>query len=389
MPMHFTPAAFVRHVPSKFLQDYFAKRQQLHEIAWDDVSPSDSKLVHEAILRLPAMEVREIHGHFRAVWEMAAREYACWLIQVAREHGVDLTGPEQRESNAYERAFRMFLDHPAIFEEARALAHWENLPRRSTERRNGMPKMAPVVSEVTLDQFAANLSSYYQQAQGRGEHCKVEHFVRAGHLDYFFVYPADYIDTKICFEDDGSLIRKQWKPAFEVVVLFDRTTGSADLYAEGNAEVRENLAGIFARTVLGFEETPRRVPKPPYDLQPLLNPQFRFPTRPEDRILYIHLKTIRVQRTSDGDRVTFEAAGRNSRKNAAALLAEGLDEQRWPRELRRVTQVALQAAFERGSNRPRIVNFTITHPAGCSLRDSEEELILRRCLQEGGIANHG
>jgi hypothetical protein len=105
--------------------------------------------------------------------------------------------------------------------------------------------------------------------------------------------------------------------------------------------------------------------------------------------LYIHLKTIRVQRTSDGDRVTFEAAGRNSRKNAAALLAEGLDEQRWPRELRRVTQVALQAAFERGSNRPRIVNFTITHPAGCSLRDSEEELILRRCLQEGGIANHG
>jgi hypothetical protein len=64
--------------------------------------------------------------------------------------------------------------------------------------------------------------------------------------------------------------------------------------------------------------------------------------------LYIAPQTIRVQRTSDGDRVTFEAAGRNSRKNAAALLAEGLDEQRWPRELRRVTQVALQAAFERG-----------------------------------------
>jgi hypothetical protein len=386
--MHFTPAAFVRHVPSKFLQDYFAKRQQLNEIDWEQLSPSDSKLVHEAILQLPATQVREIHGNFRAVWEMAAREYACWLIQVAREHGVDLTVPEQRKSSAYERAFRVFLDHPAVFEQARALAHWENLPRRSTERRNGMPKKAPVVTEVTLEQFAANLSKYYQQAQGRGEHCKVEHFVRGGHLDYFFVYPADYIDTKMCFEDDGSLIRKQWKPAFEVVVLFDRTTGSADLYAEGNADVRENVAGIFARTVLGHEAIPRRIPKPPYDLQPLLNPQFRFPTRPEDRILYIRLKAIRVKRTSDDERVTFEASGRHSRRNAAALLDEGLDEQRWPRESRRVTQVGIQAAFERGPHRPRIVNFTITHPAGCSLRDSEEELILRRCLRDGGIANN-
>ena len=61
MPMHFTPAAFVRHVPSKFLQDYFAKRRQLNEIAWDELSPSDSKLVHEAILQLPTTEVREIY----------------------------------------------------------------------------------------------------------------------------------------------------------------------------------------------------------------------------------------------------------------------------------------------------------------------------------------
>jgi len=152
--MHFAPAAFVRHVPGKFLQDYFAKRRQLNEIAWEALSPTDSKLVHEAILQLPTAQVREIHGHFRAVWEMAAREYACWLIQVAREHGVDLTGPEQREKSAYERAFRMFLDHPAVFEEARALAHWENLPRRSTERRNGMGR--PTAEGRVLLDFLRN-----------------------------------------------------------------------------------------------------------------------------------------------------------------------------------------------------------------------------------------
>jgi hypothetical protein len=65
-----------------------------------------------------------------------------------------------------------------------------------------MPKMAPVVSEVTLDQFAANLSSYYQQAQGRGEHCKVEHFVRAATSTISSFTPPTTSTREICFEDE-------------------------------------------------------------------------------------------------------------------------------------------------------------------------------------------
>lgn len=387
MPMHFTPKAFLRHVPNGLLQDYFAKRSQLQEIQWDQLSETGIEAVHDAIIQLPEAQVQEICGHFRAVWEMAAREYTPWLIQVAREHGVDLAASMQRQSNAYERAFRVFLEQPAIFEEAKALAHWENLPRRSTEKRNGMQKMAPAINEVTLEQFGATVSRYFQEAQGRGEHCKVEHFVRSGHIDFFFAYPADYSDTMICYEDDGNFARKEWKPAFEVVVMFDRNTGTAELYAEGSADVRENLAGIFARTVLGVDEVPKRVPKPPYDLQPLLNPHFRFPTRPEDKILHTRLKSIRLQKWNDDGRIIFDAGGRNSRKSALDLVAEALNEVRLPRDKFRVTQAAFQAVFDNGRKRPKTVNFTITHPAGCSLRDSDEDLILRRCLRDWGIAN--
>ncbi len=386
MPFYYTPKAFLRHVPTGLLQNYFAQRKQLQDFDWDHCNESNIDALHDAIFHLPEVDSGEISSHFRAVWEMAAREYTPWLIQVAREHGVDLAASIGKHSSVYERAFRVFLEHPSIFEEAKALAHWENLPRRSTERRNGMPKVAPAINELTLEQFGAGLSQYYLQTQGRGEHCKVEHFVRAGHIDFLFAYPADYSDTMICYEDDGNFTRKEWKPAFEVVIMFDRNFGAAEFFAEGSADVRESIAGIFARTILGTDEIPKRVPKPPYDLQPLLNPNFGFPTRPEDNILHVRLKSIRLQRWNDDGRILFEMGGRNSRKSAIEIVAEALNEVRLPRDTFRVTQAGFQAVFENGTKRGKTISFTITAPAGCSLRDSDEDMILRRCLRDWGIA---
>lgn len=384
--MHYSLKSSLRFASNAMLRDYFEPRALLQDIQWDGLGEADLDEVHEAIRSLPEASFREINNHFRAIWEMATREYTPWLIQVAHEQGIEIAESMQRQSSAYERAFRVFLDHPEVFEEARALAHWASLPRRSTEKRNGMPRMAPPTDDLTLTRFGAAISEYYQQSQGRGEYCLVEHTARAGHIDYFFAYPADYSDTMICYEDN-SLMHKEWKPAFEVVIMFDRETGTAEFFAEGNAEVRESLAGIFARTVLGVDEVPKRVPKPPYDLQPLLNPHFRFPTLPEDNILHVRLKSLRLQKWNDDGRIVFEIGGRNPQKSAHDLIEEALNESRLPREKLRVTKVAFQVVFENGRKRPKIVNFTITHPAGCTLRDSDEELILRRCLRDWGIAN--
>ncbi len=385
--MHYTLKSFLRVTPNALLREYFASRNQIQDIQWDRLSETGINAAHEAIQSLPEPDFREISSHFRAIWEMATREYTPWLIQVARAQGIEIAGSMQKQSNAYERAFRVFLDHPAVFEEARALAHWASLPRRSTEKRNGMPRMAPPTDDITLERFGAAVSKYYQETQGRGEHCRVEHTARSGHIDYFYAYPADYSDTLICYEDNGSFSHKEWKPAFEVVIMFDHETGTAEFYAEGSAEVRESLAGIFARAVLGVEEVPKRVPKPPYDLQPLLNPHFRFPTRAQDNILHVRLKSIRLQKWNDDGRIVFEIGGRNPHKSAHDLIEEALNENRLPREKLHVTKVAFQVVFENGRKRPKTVNFTITHPAGCSLRDSDEELILRRCLRDWEIAN--
>lgn len=58
-----------------------------------------------------------------------------------------------------------------------------------------------------------------------------------------------------------------------------------------------------------------------------------------------------------------------------------------PRETLDVTQATFQAGFETGRKRPKSLTFTITHPSNCTLRDSDEELVLRRYLREWKIAS--
>ena len=387
MPMHYTPRLFLRQVPNGLLQVYFAKRNQLQEIQWDRLAETDVEPIHQALLQLPEADRREIGGHFRAICEMARREFVPWLIRVARESDLDLVSQFRRTSCVHEMAFWTFLNHRTVFEEARTLAHWERLPRRSMEKRDGLPAMTPRTTADALDQFGAGLAEYFQTHQGRGEHCKVEHLLRSGHIDFFFAFPADYADVLIGYEDDGNFSRRQWKPAFEVIVAFDRLAGTVDLYAEGTKDVRDEVAAIFTRSILGIDSEPHRVAKPPYNLQLLLQPGFQFPTAPEDKLRSFKLKALRVQKQNSEERILFDAGSGEHTRSVHDLIDEALNEMNLPRETLSVTQATFQAAFETGRKRPKSVIFTITHPSGCSLRDSDEDLTLRRCLRLWQIAS--
>jgi hypothetical protein len=388
MPMYYTPKVLLRQVPNGLLRDYFVgKRNQLLDIPWERLRETDVEPIYDAILGLPEADRREIGGHFRAVAEMAKREFTPWLIHVARELSIDLVTSFRRRSCAYERAFWTFLKHPEAFEEARTLAHWERLPRRSMERRTGLPAMEPDITPEVLEQFGNSMADYYQTNQGRGDHCRVEHFVRSGHIDFFFAYPADYADVLIGYEDGGNFARRHWKPAFEVILSYDRLVGSLELYAEGTQDVRDELVTMFTRTVLKLDFEPPRSAKPPYNLQLLLQPGFQFPTAPGDNLLWFKMRAIRVKKPASADQIHFDVGSGNSRRDVHDLIDEALNQMNLPRERLAVTQATFQAGFETGRKRPKSVTFTITHPAGCTLRDSDEDLTLRRYLREWNIAS--
>ena len=388
MPMYYTPKVLLRQVPNGLLRDYFVgKRNQLQDLRWGQLRETDVEPIHEALLGLPEADRREIGGHFRAVAEMARREFTPWLIRVAREHGIDLIAPFRRKSCSYERAFWMFLKHPDVFEEARTLSHWERLPRRSMEKRTGLPGMEPTITQEVLEHFARAMADYYQTNQGRGDHCKVEHFLRSGHVDFFFAYPADYADVLIGYEDGGNFARRQWKPAFEVIISYDRVAGSLELYAEGTQDVRDELVAIFTRTVLKLDYEPPRSARPPYNLQLLLQPGIQFPTAPEDNLRWFKMRAIRVKKATSAEQILFDVGSGESSRDVHDLIDEALKQMNLPRERLVATQATFQAGFETGRKRPKSVTFTITHPSGCTLRDSDEELTLRRYLREWNIAS--
>ena len=111
-------------------------------------------------------------------------------------------GGPQTDSRDF-KACASFLDHPDVFENARTLEHIEALPRRSWEKRTGLPKQQLEVTAACLAELGSRISDYYFEREGRGENCKVEHRRRASGVDSFFAYPADYSSELLGYDADG------------------------------------------------------------------------------------------------------------------------------------------------------------------------------------------
>ncbi len=86
MPMYYTPKVLLRQVPNALLWEYFIEnRKQLRDLPWGRLRETDVEPIHDALLALPEADRREIGGHFRAIAEMAKREFTPWLVRIARE----------------------------------------------------------------------------------------------------------------------------------------------------------------------------------------------------------------------------------------------------------------------------------------------------------------
>jgi len=384
--LRYTAKLFLRQAPNRLLHRYFESKGLLRGISWNSLKETKIEPVHEAVLQLSEAERRTVGRDFRAINELASRRGAVLLARTARQRGLDLTGPEFRDGNGHARALVTFLDHPAVFEEARNAARWEFLSRVSMDRRNGLPKMAPDTSPPALARFAAEISRYYREAEGRGEHCYVEHFLHNGHTDYFFAYPSDYLSTFMGYEDDGEFARKDWKPAFEVAMAFDQRFGTLEIYAEGGVKVRSELGARFAQSVLGVEQLPELLPEAQYNLQGLLERDFAFTTLLEEGIDLVRTKSLRVHWPGTKKRLlTFEVDGRDIHASVHDLIDEVLQGSPvGPNELM-VADAWLQVVFSGGERRGRSFSFHIATPSSCSLGDSPEELTLKDCLKRWEI----
>jgi hypothetical protein len=276
-----------------------------------------------------------------------------------------------------------------IFQTARMLGHIETLPKCSWETLKNLPVGAVAVTPEMLAELGREFSDYFWTTQKRGEKCVVEHRRREGDVDCFFAYPADYLEERFGYDDDGRLEFQRRRPAFEIIFAYHRADGTTDAFVQGGRKIRHPLAEIFARVVLGVERLPEPFADGSFDLEIFKNPNITFPTNPGDHISMVRIQAMRIQfHGHRAGRISVAIDGRSKDGSVYDVIADKLAERHARLTSATVLGVTMQAFLRDAADREKSMTFKISAPATCDLDDSREGQILRQYLSSWGIEKH-
>ena len=386
MASNYAPKQFFRQVRIELLREYFTRRHALGGVEWDDLRESEVEGINEGWLELPDRIRDEIESEFRQVHAMATANGIRAIIEEGRYHGLDLRTDLDVLDGYLNKVFWTLLKHRQVFNIAQLMDRADHLNRKCWRKRKDVPKKNPDVSPEALKELADAVSAYYRENQGRGRYCRAETYLRGGRYHYFFVYPQDYADTFIGYDESGAFQRRPQNPAFEVIYVYDLEDGSLDLYVQGEKKIVRDLQQLFARTILREELGEERPDSAPYQLEGLKRRDFAFATEPEDRIKGVRVTGMRLELVGNPrKRITFETGPKDAKEAIYDFMDTSLHEQRLPMSMVNVASAVIQMVFENTTGKGRdtkTLSFRISQPNSCSLKDSPEELVAKKYLKE-------
>jgi hypothetical protein len=389
MPNDYAPKQFLRQVQIELLKEYFTRRKVLGGVEWDKLKETEIEPIHDSWQALSEQICEAIDREFRQVHAMATANGTRAIIEEGRFHGLDLTTKLDTQDGYINKVLWTLLEHPNIFDIAQIMNRADHLNGRHWRKRKDIPKKEPNVSSEALKELADAVSAYYRENQGRGRHCWVETYLRANRYHYFFVYPQDYTDTFIGYNDDGQFQRKAHSPAFEVIYIYDPEDGTLDLYVQGDKELRRDLQELFGRAILNEELGEEKRNSAPYDLNGLKRRDFSFPTDPADRVRGVKVTAMRLSLLGKPrKRITFENGPKDPKEGIYDFMDASLHEQRLPLSMVNVSVAVIQMTFENtngGRRNERTLSFRVAYPNSCNLKDSADELLAKKYLKEWTI----
>jgi hypothetical protein len=219
------------------------------------------------------------------------------------------------------------------------------------------------------------MSAFFRE-QGRGHNCRVDYFPRGNAHDYFFVYLSDYADTYVNFDEGGNFHRNTERRAFEVVFAYDRENGALEMFAKGGRKVVEPLQELFCNVVLGRKLKAEATGRGPYVLDGLLDRSFRFETDPEDGVVEVAVRSLRLAIIGRRrGRITLDADPERGRDCIYDMLDEDLNRRRLPRTVLHVCKGTIHFKLN-GNGHGRSLTFNVSLPNHCDLKSKREELRL-------------
>lgn len=290
----YNPRMVLRQTSNTLLREYFEKKGCPLDVPWDDLGERQIQAVYDEFLNLEESRRQQFETDFHDVHNVAqSTDGIRIIVENAVILGLDIQKELELSDSRYDKAMYVLLHYPEAWNNGVPVVQAESLSRRGWHRRKDLPKHAPDISEPAISSLKTGISAFYWQAEGRGKNCQIEHIQRNKIQDYFFVYLSDHADTQLDFDDSGNLKKTHRRSAFEVVFIFDRARGIMDVYANGGKDVYKPLQEIFARTILGTELGPDDANNP-YNVEVLKDKNMMFPTDPEDCIIQVAVRMLRL-----------------------------------------------------------------------------------------------
>ncbi len=385
MSRHFSVPKMLRLTPNRLLKEFFSRLgHSLLSLDWRKIGERQVEPMLTAISWLPRPAQDQIESALAQVFELACETGWRAILEVARQDGdTDALLLLSERACPHERAMRVWLDHPQLFEQAALIHQVENLTR--WRKRTGLPQVQPRITPASIRELSLALSQCLKREEGRGQNCTVEYFRRRDVADVFVAYPDDFVQTIVLHDEQGRLAPRSIRQTFEIVFALQAEEGTLELFAKVAPALKPKLESVFAQIILGAELELKGSGRP-YDLNRLKDRYFCLETDPCDHVAAT-ISRLRLDVPHYG-RFTVEPTGTRA-GDVFEVIDECLNSHavRW--EDVNISLATFRFQFEPVSGRqPGSLTFDVTYPDHCCVKSRRPERIelTRKYLRRWRIA---
>ncbi len=387
MPSHYNLRAFLQQLSPDHVIALFEHHGIDPGLCGKTRKAREIESMVAAINALPEDRRLSFDQDGRAIQSLATRAGLKHILAEAQYRQLAIVEELQRPRTILNKVAWTRFRHGEVFAGASRLAVRDILPGRYWKRR--LPLTARPGADLSIAErpLEAAISHYFTTEEGRGKACKVEYF-RRGSLHHFFAYPEDYPASPLAWTAQG-LGPHVYRPALEIVFVFDDAAGWLDIYFEGDKEGIERLRGVFAKTVLAIRDLPD-LSRPVYSLDALKARDFQFVRPPDSVIADLRLKRLGFLVLGKSVKISVEAdptfdpfALHNEIEQIFSPVPAVLG---WYTLAQtKVISATIAATIDlHDGARPRRRTFDITERA-CALKHEGHDLLLRQMLIDSGI----
>ena len=320
---------------------------------------------------------------------MATEAGQCALLSVVQDRLL----VEELE-NAETRSLWAFLNEPDTFQHGEQVCYSDGhrYGARMWSGYEGPKGLLPDATAEATDAFSQAARKLFGSLKA---HCEIYHRTRPNfdqpdsELHQLTLYRDDLPDTYLEFElEQERPVRRRRRPVVEVSITYEPATGVIEVVASAG-QFRDQLARIFADTILQQEIAAERIAVRKFDLTRLLQP-FDFPFDPADAIESVKLVLLRLHPMNNPKtRLTLECPRRANGTiwdQAREALTGGADLAGAGYAATKAT-VSIKFLPGVGSPRGETLTFNITLPSGSDLKSQtdRQRLVGERYVKSWGL----